>query len=248
MAKSNSTLRQEALNSLEGKWGLAIGAFAVYILVVIGISIVPFLGRFASVFISGPFTLGLAIFSLAISRNSETKLEQIFQGFNNFGNAFITYILYTLIIVAWFLLIIIPIVGGIIFFYDGFSNLPAGFLGKLVENGNIGLVLIWTLVILLFAVPAIIASISYSQVFFILADEPEISGIKALNKSKQLVNGYKWKYFLLRLSFIGWVILSLLTLGLGYFALAPYIYVTSAKFYEDRKAEVFGEASVEVIE
>ena len=53
----------------------------------------------------------------------------------------------------------------------------------------------------------------------------------------KMMNGKKMKLFLLDLSFIGWIILSLLTLGLGFFILAPYIYTARSKFYLDLKAE-----------
>lgn len=47
------------------------------------------------------------------------------------------------------------------------------------------------------------------------------------------MNGYKRKLFLLDLSFIGWHILAILSLGIGYLWLIPYIYTTKAVFYEN---------------
>src|SRR6218665_2352131 len=114
MAKSNSTLKQEALDALEGKWGLAIGAFVVYFLIIIAIQFIPFLGGIIFFLVTGPFTLGIAIFSLAVSRNQEPKLEQVFQGFNNFGNALVTYLLLVLIVLAWALIAIIPFIIGMV--------------------------------------------------------------------------------------------------------------------------------------
>jgi uncharacterized membrane protein len=78
--------------------------------------------------------------------------------------------------------------------------------------------LIWTYVLmailfflwtLLFIIPGIIKSFSYSQTYFILKDHPDYSASKAIKKSKRLMKGHKWKLFLLGLSFIGWWLLSI---------------------------------------
>lgn len=63
---------------------------------------------------------------------------------------------------------------------------------------------------ILFIIPGIILSLGLSQTFFILADDPEISGVDALRKSWDIMDGYKSNYFLLGLRFIGWSILCVL--------------------------------------
>lgn len=92
--------------------------------------------------------------------------------------------------------------------------------------------LLWTL---LFIIPGIIASLAYSQTFYILADE-KIEPAQAITKSKQMMMGYKWKFFCLNLRFFGWALLSILTLGIGFFFLLPYIQISQALFYEDLKS------------
>lgn len=91
-------------------------------------------------------------------------------------------------------------------------------------------VFLWSL---LLVVPGIIAAISYSQTFFILVDNKKISGIDAMNKSRQIMMGYKWKYFCLCLRFTGWFILSILTMGIGFLWLIPYAQVSFANFYNE---------------
>ncbi len=110
--------------------------------------------------------------------------------------------------------------------FEQFGNALGAYLLMLI------FVLLWTLLLI---IPGIIASISYSMTFFIMADDESISPMDALKKSREMMNGYKWKYFLLQLSFIGWAILCILTLGIGFLWLGPYIYVTNAKFYEHVK-------------
>ncbi|MCI1648151.1 MAG: DUF975 family protein [Bacteroides sp.] len=89
--------------------------------------------------------------------------------------------------------------------------------------------------LLLLIVPGIIKGYSYSMTLFILKDEPELKYNAAIEKSMKMMSGYKMKLFLLDLSFIGWAILCILTLGLGFLFLSPYISTAHAAFYEELK-------------
>lgn len=86
---------------------------------------------------------------------------------------------------------------------------------------------------LLLIVPGIIKSLSYSQTFFILRDHPEYSVSEAITASRKAMNGYKWKYFLLSLSFIGWIFLSSFTAFIGLLWVIPYILASVAEFYNE---------------
>ena len=90
---------------------------------------------------------------------------------------------------------------------------------------------------LLLIVPGIIIALMLSQTDFILKDDREISAIDAMARSIKLMDGHKVELFWLTLSFIGWAILSLLTLGIGFLLLAPYYESAAAHFDEDLKAE-----------
>jgi uncharacterized membrane protein len=69
--------------------------------------------------------------------------------------------------------------------------------------------------------------------FYILADDSSIGANEALDKSKEMMRGYKWKFFCLGLRFFGLGLLCLLTLGIGFLWLFPFMQVTMAKFYDD---------------
>jgi len=97
------------------------------------------------------------------------------------------------------------------------------------------MILFIVLRLILLIVPGIIAAISYSMTFYILAEDNTIEPQPALEKSKQMMEGNKMKFFYLGLRFFGLCLLCILTLGIGFLWLIPYINVTVANFYEDIK-------------
>ena len=89
--------------------------------------------------------------------------------------------------------------------------------------------ILWTC---LFIIPGIVKAYSYRMVPYILAQEPELSGREAITRSRQMMTGNKWRTFVLDLSFILWILLSAITLGLvGVFYVGPYIAATNAELY-----------------
>ena len=101
------------------------------------------------------------------------------------------------------------------------------------------LIMVFTILwMLLLIIPGIIAGLSYSMAFYILADNTSVGAREAIKMSKKMMMGYKWKLFRLTLRFLGWVILCIFTLGIGLLWLIPYIQVSTAKFYEDIKNPV----------
>lgn len=91
-------------------------------------------------------------------------------------------------------------------------------------------VLLWSL---LLVIPGIIASFSYAMTEYILADHPELSASEAISRSKEMMEGNKWRLFCLEFSFIGWNILSAFTLGIGNLWLTPYKQAATAAFYRE---------------
>jgi uncharacterized membrane protein len=108
MAKENVLLMQEARESLKGKWGLAVGGFFIYMLVTLLVGTPEDIGLVLGLLIDGPMLLGLAIFSLALSRGQVASLPQLFEGFEDFLRSFVAYILMCLFILLWALLLIVP--------------------------------------------------------------------------------------------------------------------------------------------
>lgn len=181
MTTTNKLLMTNARQSLSGKWKLAVGTNLLF-------NVINSLANEAVLIIGGPLQLGISIFSLKLARNKKADLEQLFDGFKDFVNSLLAYLLV------------------------------------------IAFVLLWSLLLL---IPGLIAALAYSQTFFILADNKGMTGGDAIRKSKALMNGHKWRLFCLHFRFIGWFLLSLLTLGIGFLWLAPYYNVTLAHFYDD---------------
>lgn len=88
---------------------------------------------------------------------------------------------------------------------------------------------------LLFIIPGIIAGYSYSMTYFVLADHPNMTADQARRESMRIMTGNKWRLFCLHLSFFGWILLCVLTLGILVFWVAPYLQCANAEFYESIK-------------
>jgi uncharacterized membrane protein len=113
--------------------------------------------------------------------------------------------------------------------FDGFKR----FLSALLLSFVCGLfVMLWAL---LLVIPGIIKAFGYSMAYYILYDNPGMSTLEALKKSQTMMKGHKFDLFLLELSFIGWILLGLLTLGIGWLWVYPYMSLSIANFYENLK-------------
>lgn len=196
-----------------------------------------------------------------MKKNSEIRqsAREILTG--NWGNAVVAFLIYMGISMVLqtipsigqiaYLAIIGPFVFGLTLFFiklvrkegTDFNNLFKAFN---FEGKNLGLfgktlgvyllaqlyILLWSLLLI---VPGIIASLSYSMILFIYIDNPEMGISETLRKSKEMMYGYKTKLFLLNLSFIGWGLLCILSFGIGFLWLGPYMFTSLTVFYEELK-------------
>jgi len=164
------------------------------------------------------------------------------------GRYFDTPVIPAAINLPFMVLVVLPLCLG---YENAFKMLVLGGSGEISENmfsigferywHNVGgmllmvlYVLLWTLLLI---VPGIIKALSCSMTTFILVDDPELSAAQAIRKSMKMMDGHKMELFLLCLSFVGWIFLGLVTLGLGFFAIAPYMEMTMAEFYLNLREE-----------
>lgn len=191
--KTSDELKNKALDSLKGNKlnAIAVCLIATVIPLFVDYSIDhPGLQFIVHLLISGPLTVGLSAYFLALIRNQQPKINTFMYGLQNAGGSVYIYLLMTLYIVCWSLL---------------------------------------------FVIPGIIKAMSYSMAYYIKCDHPELSTEQAIDASMQMMDGHKLRLFFLVLSFIGWLLLSLITLGLAFIFILPYYDATIAAFYIDIK-------------
>ena len=88
---------------------------------------------------------------------------------------------------------------------------------------------------LLFIIPGIVKSYSYSMSMYILAENKGKPALECINESKAMTNGYKMDLFVLGLSFIGWILLGYVTFGIAYIWVLPYMQATYTNAYQSLK-------------
>ncbi len=137
---------------------------------------------------------------------------------------FLAALLMGLLVLAWMLpgliLVIITALAGATSMFKGATPSPA-------------ILLVLFPLALLAIIPAILAQLRYSMTYFALAEDPALGSLNAIGRSKQLMDGNKWKFFCLQCRFIGWGLLCIPTLGIGFRWLAPYYWTSIARFYDD---------------
>ena len=216
----SKTLKQRALNNLQGCWGVSV-AVALVALLLGGLNngasfrvnidaevlellppmVVSLITAYASVMgmlgfvqfiIGGTVNLGFTRFLLDQHDGNELNFRTLFSQFDRFGVGFLQSFLRGLYIFLWSLLLIVP---------------------------------------------GIVKTYSYAMTPYILADHPEMTANEAITASRQLMDGHKGELFWLRLSFFGWVLLNIFTLGIGSLFLNPYMNAAEAAFYRQLVSE-----------
>lgn len=181
-------LKAAARSQIKGNVGTFFG-LSLILGIISSFSAITFVGP---IILLGPLNLGLSMFIIEVVRTSKGNFETGFNGFKQFGTAFVATLLMTLFTSLW---------------------------------------------ALLFIFPAYIAILRYSMTLYIIADTPSLSGYEAIKKSKEIMKGHKWELFVLLLSFFWWYILGIITFGLAYIYIIPYIEATVVNFYEKIKDE-----------
>ena len=111
--------------------------------------------------------------------------------------------------------------------FSQFDRFGTGFAQAFLRNLY---TILWTL---LFIVPGLIKGFSYAMTPFILADHPEMTASEAITASRKLMDGHKGELFVLGLSFFGWNLLCIFTLGIASLWITPYLNAAYAAFYRE---------------
>lgn len=232
--KTNQQFKNEALAALRGNWGKAVLLTLVY-LILVGIAAGPVSYQSVQMETYMQENGARTVYQMA-SLMQDPEYLAMAQRLN--GTSGLT----TLVSI----LLIFP-------FAVGFLNS----LRKLLVTGDNNLVpnafhiafsnywhkvwaMLWAYILtvlwsLLFIIPGIIKSFSYAMTPFIIEEYPELTATEAIHRSRMMMHGHKFDLFWLLLSFIGWGILNIFTLGIGTLWLVPYMETSMAAFYGEVK-------------
>lgn len=120
-----------------------------------------------------------------------------------------------------------------------FAPFKRGYANTVVTMLLMGVfIFLWSLLLI---IPGIIKAYAYRMVPFLIAEYPEMGYKQAFEISKQATNGEKMSIFVLDLSFIPWILLCIITVGLGFFFLVPYMNATYAELYDRLKTKAINQ-------
>lgn len=215
--KTNQELKNSALAALKGNWAPAVLGAIFF--------------TFATCLITSPgYCSNMAAFDMPFFNSINPKLLKIFSNSSFLLNFFLLYPLSLGYSVAHKELL-----------QNGDAAITRNTVrlafSDYVRNAvSILLVYLYTILwTLLFIVPGIIKGLAYSLTPFIVKDNPQLLPNEAINLSMKMMKGHKFDLFYLYLSFIGWILLAMLTLGIGLLWVIPYMQTSMAAFYLDVK-------------
>ncbi|MBO8475254.1 MAG: DUF975 family protein [Bacteroidetes bacterium] len=212
--KNNQYYKNSALDALRGNWPVAVAATIVYVLIG-GICTAPSTAsQYGVLFISSPEAAILVggfpvIVTLLFLAPMQVGYYNAFKKLHQEGNSDLVGNIFTLGFKGWGRIVLGQFLLGIFVF-------------------------LWSLLLL---IPGIVKAYAYAMTPYILVDRPDLSANQAINLSCKMMSGHKFDLFYLQLSFIGWAILCLFTLGIGFLWLLPYYATAQAAFYQDVKSE-----------
>lgn len=228
--RSSSELKALAREQLLGKYAMAIGMYCIVFSISFVISIISsfaidtsttygfFVNYAVSVIISlifSVFSVGFCFFYLNICKNRFYSINDLFYGFKNHPDKAILASLFILIVSV-------------------LSAIPFGICLRLYIVGS-DLIFIPLIAVcaIIYIVLSTYISLTYSMVFYIIAEKKDYTCKEALSMSRTIMSGHRLQLLYLNISFIGWIILGMLSMGFAFFWIIPYMVATQTYFYLD---------------
>lgn len=159
---------------------------------------------------------GYTAYALGLARRTGPSYRTLLEGFAHLGKALLVSFLISLFAGLWSLLFILP---GMVVYV----------IGVAAELG--GVVLLGGLLLICGSVLTVAVTYRYRLAVYFLLDHPDMGALAAISASKQAMRGHKGELFVMDLSFLGWTLLSVFTLGILSLWLGPYIGATESNFY-----------------
>ncbi len=236
----SSDFRTEARRKLSGKWGKAVCIVLAYMALAFVVGFIE--GLFpesmeeifglVNTIINVPLSFGLVFAFLKLFNGEDVKaFDFATLGFSNFGKswgvAFQIFLKMILPEIAVIVAFVIIMVGGVSMGLMAFSTQSSGASAFSMFMLLIGVILLVASIVWL-----ITKSYYYQLAILVAIDNPDMSGADAVEESQRLMTGKRASLFCLELSFIGWAILSVATMGIGFLWLIPYVHLAKIAFYK----------------
>ncbi len=236
-------IKAEARQLIKNNWGSLLLALALQSVILAVIASNSF--GIGGLIVAGPLMFSVFYIYNEVLNGKKGEWTDIIKGFKaNFGDSMLVGAVLSVIEA-------IPILCSI--FLGAFlliGMVGAAFLGGMSSGGGVTILLgigyiIAALASVALTVLEIYLLLSYNMSMYILMREPEVNALSTIKKSKYMMNGFKKDLFMLYLSFVGWLLLSLLTFGILLIWVAPYIKMSETIFYRNVFEEVRVEDGIE---
>ena len=234
---SSSEFRAKAREHLSGKWGKAVCFILAYMLISFLFSFIT--GLFEESVLGSLLSLAIAIINVPLSFGLMASFFNLYcakevgafdfvsYGFQNFKRAWGVTLRMALKLLVPILLLVVSI----FLIVGGFVASSASLILNASSSGFGTLTLVGFILYIVSFIWIITKSYYYTMSYFLAIDNPEMSTKEAVEKSREIMTNNRAKLFFLELSFIGWMILSIFTLGIGLLWLSPYMVFAEIAFY-----------------
>lgn len=234
-----SNIKAQAKEALKGKWGKGALITLLYFVfeLVLGyigeltenIAFLSLIISIAVMVISVPISYGLIVSFMKLKKDEEVKFYDFFKlGFSNFSRSW--KVIGNILLKMWLPILLYVLATVALTFIISFglvASIAANSGAFVIIATVIGIALVIASFVYLF-----ITSLNYTFSIFVAADDEGKNAKESVEESKKLMKGYKGKFILFQLSFIGWILLSAITLYIGFLWVLPYMMVAQIFFYE----------------
>lgn len=211
---------------------------------VAGILIFALLAMVFVICIYPPLIMGYKKIPVLLCNTTEKiNFKEIFSGFKMYGKSMGVYWWNYLWIFLWMLVFYVPMI---------ILNAISTSMLILSNSGDVNFALVGSMVVVAILHVAVFIglyvgiinrSLAYSMMWYIVCDDNKVGAIDSMNISKAITKKHLWSLFVLNLSFIGWSLLCLLTLGIGFLWLLPYVETTNYEAYKVLRDEYYTKES-----
>lgn len=175
----------------------------------------------------GALSFGISRFFIKLVRRDHPAIEDLFEGFKILGKTILINVAISIFKFLWYALgvVVISLVGiiGVVVLRNQ----------DYTENKLVITFLIFTILSLAILLCISIFLNRYALTYYILNDNRKLDVMDAINKSVEIMKDNKIRLFLLYLSFIGWYVLGVVSFGIGFIWILPYVKATIAAFYNN---------------